>query len=133
MAGVGRNLWLAVLMIAVVVLAAVVLPSAMWACALAALLALAGVVLFRGNRWRTGALLVAAVALSLALLDAFVGLLSPTPMGQGLVRSTEPKWWPPPDPIMGFRPLPNSEVVATATFGGELIYRRTYHHADAAA
>jgi hypothetical protein len=133
MAGVGRNLWLAVLMIAVVAVAVVVLPSAMWTCALAALLALAGVVLFRGNRWRTGSLLVAALALSLALLDAFVGLLSPTPMGQGLVRTTIPRWWPPPDPLMGFRPLPNSEAVNIATFGPETIYRRTYHFdADAA-
>ena len=50
-----------------------------------------------------------------------------------MVRTTVPKWWPPPDPILGFRPQPNSEVVATATFGPELIYRRTYHFdADAA-
>ncbi len=33
-------------------------------------MAVAGVVLLRGNRWRTGALLAAALAVSLALLDA---------------------------------------------------------------
>jgi len=133
MAGVGRNLWLAVALIAGLAVGAVLLPSAMWACALAALLALAGVVLFRGNRWRTGALLAAALAISLAMLDAFAGLLSPTPINYGLVRTTVPKWWPPPDPILGFRPTPNSEVLNTATFGPELIYRRTYHFdADAA-
>ena len=89
--------------------------------------------LFRGNRWRTGSLLVAALALSLALLDAFAGLLSPTPMGYGLVRTTVPRWWPPPDPILGFRPLPNTEALNIATFGPETIYRRTYHFdADAA-
>jgi hypothetical protein len=128
-----RNLWLAVLLVAVLAVGVVVLPSAMWVCALAALLGLAGVVLFRGNRWRTAALAGAAVALSLTMLDAFAGLLSPTPMGAGLVHSTVPHWWPPPDPILGFRPKANSEVIATATFGGETIYRRTYHFdADAA-
>src|SRR5512139_3323437 len=133
MAGVGRNYWFAALLAAVLAIGAVLLPSAMWACALAALLGLAGVVLFRGNAWRTGALLATALALSLALLDAFAGWLSPTPMGYGLMRTTIPKWWPPPDPVLGFRPLPNSEAIATATWGPETIYRRTYHFdADAA-
>jgi hypothetical protein len=127
MAVTRRNLWLAVLLVAVLAVGVVVLPSAMWVCALAALLGLAGVVLFRGNRWRTWALAGAAMALSLTMLDAFAGLLSPAPMGAGLVRSTVPHWWPPPDPILGFRPKANSEVIATATFGPELIYRRTYH------
>ena len=133
MAGVGRNLGLAALLVAVLAVGAVLLPSAMWACALAAVLAIAGVVLFRGNRWRTAALVVAALALSLAVLDAFAGLLSPTAMNYGLVKTTVPRWWPPPDPILGFRPKPNTEVLNTATFGPEVIYRRTYHFdADAA-
>jgi hypothetical protein len=133
MAGVGRNIGLAGLLVAVLAVAATVLPSATWSCGLATVLALAGVVLFRGNRWRTGSLLVAALALSLALLDAFAGYLSPTPMGYGLVRTTVPRWWPPSDPILGFRPRPNTEVLATATFGPETIYRRTYHFDDTAA
>jgi hypothetical protein len=133
MAGVGRNLSLAALLAALLAVGAVVLPSAMWACALAALLGLLGVVLFRGNRWRTSALVVAALALSLAVLDAFAGLLSPAPINYGLVRTTVPRWWPPPDPILGFRPQPNSEALNTATFGPEIVYRRTYHFdADAA-
>jgi hypothetical protein len=133
MAGVGRNLSLAALLIAVLAVGAVLLPSAMWACALAVLLGLAGVVLFRGNRWRTSALVVAALALSLAVLDAFAGLLSPTALNYGLVKTTVPRYWPPPDPILGFRPEPNSEVLNIATFGPELLYRRTYHFdADAA-
>jgi hypothetical protein len=127
MAGVGRNLGLAALLVAALAVGAVLLPSAMWACALAAVLAIAGVVLFRGNRWRTSALVLAALALSLAVLDAFAGLLSPTAMNYGLVKTTVPRWWPPPDPILGFRPQPNSEVLNTATFGPEIIYRRTYH------
>lgn len=49
MAAARRNLSLAALMLTVVVAAALALPSAMWACLVATLLALAGVVLFRGN------------------------------------------------------------------------------------
>ena len=127
MAGTGRNFALAALMVLVLALAAVVLPSAMWACGLAALLGLAGVVLFQGNGWRTAALLVAALAISLALLDAFAGLLSPTAHGAGLVRTVEPRWWPQPHPVLGFRPAPNSEAVATATFDGRPVYKQTYH------
>lgn len=127
MAGVGRNFSLAALMLVVLALAALALPSAMWVCGVAAVLGLAGVVAFRGNGWRSAALVAAAVALSLALLDAFAGLLSPGAMGQGLVRTTEPRHWPPPNPVLGFRPLPDTSVIATATYGAELIYRRTYN------
>src|SRR5215475_9177133 len=127
MAATGRNLSLTALMLLVLAIAAAVLPSAMWACALAAVLGLAGVVLFRGNNWRTGALLVAALALSLVMLDAFAGLLSPTAHGAGLVRSVEPRWWPQPHPVLGFRPAPHIDAVATATFDGQPVYKQTYH------
>jgi hypothetical protein len=126
MAGTFRNLWLSGAFLLAVGLVAVALKSAVWACVVAALLAIAGVVLLRGNRWRTGSLLVAAMAVSLAVLDTFAGIISPTPMGRGLVRMTDPKWWPPSDPILGFRPKPDSTVIATATFGDELVYRVSY-------
>jgi hypothetical protein len=126
MAGHRRNYAIVAGLVVLLAIGAQLLPSALWACGLAALLGLAGVVLLRGNRWRTGALLATALAVSLALLDAVAGFLSPAPMGRGLVQTTDPKWWPPPDPILGFRPLPNTEVIATATFGPELIYRQTY-------
>ncbi len=133
MDGSRRNYAIVAGLVVLLAIGVAVLPSALWACGLAALLGLAGVVLLRGNRWRTGALLAAALAVSLALLDAVAGFLSPAPMGRGLVQSTDPKWWPPPDPVMGFRPLPNTEVIATATFGPETIYRRTYHFDGSAA
>jgi hypothetical protein len=133
MTRVGRNYWLAALLLTGVVVGALALPSATWSCVLATLLALAGVVLFRGNGWRTTALLAAALALSLAMLDAFAGWLTPAPQGVGLVKTTVPRWWPPPDPILGFRPAPNSEATNTATFGTETVYRQVYHFdADAA-
>ncbi|MDP2331856.1 MAG: hypothetical protein Q8M19_14295 [Reyranella sp.] len=133
MDGNRRNYGIAAGLLVLLAVGAAVLPSALWACSLAALLGLAGVVLLRGNRWRTGALLASALAASLALLDVVAGVLSPAPMGHGLVQTTDPKWWPPADPVLGFRPQPNTEVVATATFGPELIYRRTYHFDGTAA
>jgi hypothetical protein len=133
MDGRRQNCWIVTGLLALLAIGAVALPSALWTCVLAVLLGLAGVVLLRGNRWRTGALLAAALAVSLALLDGIAGILSPAPMGRGLVQTTDPRWWPPPDPILGFRPLPNTEVVATATFGPELIYRHTYHFDGSAA
>jgi len=133
MDGRRRNYWIVAGLLVVLAIGAAALPSALSACGLAVVLGLAGVVLLRGNSWRTGALIAAALAVSLALLDAVAGILSPAPMGQGLVKTTDPKWWPPPDPVLGFRPRPNSEVVATATFGAELIYRHTYHFDGSAA
>ncbi|MGQ0582366.1 MAG: hypothetical protein ACT4O6_10550 [Reyranella sp.] len=133
MAGSRRNYGIVAGLLVLLAIGASVLPSALWASGLAALLGLAGVVLLRGNRWRTGALLATALAVSLALLDAAAGFLTSTPIGQGLVKTTDPKWWPPPDPILGFRPLPNSQAIATVTFGPETIYRRTYHFDDSAA
>lgn len=133
MAGHRRNYAIVAGLVVLLAIGAQLLPSALWACGLAALLGLAGVVLLRGNRWRTGALLATALAVSLALLDAVAGFLSPAPMGRGLVQTTDPKWWPPPDPILGFRPKPDTEVVATATFGPELIYRQTYRFDGTAA
>src|SRR5688500_5934129 len=129
MAAARRNLSLAALMLALVAAAALALPSAMWVCLVATLLALAGVVLFRGNGWRTGALLGAAVALSLALLDAFAGLLTPTAYGAGLVRKVDPQWWPQPHPVLGFRPKPDSTALATAPLHRQPVYNTTAHTA----
>lgn len=133
MAGRFRNFWLVGAFLLVILAAGLVLKSALWACVAAALLGIVGVVTLRGNRWRNGALLTTALALSLVALDLFAGLLSPKAMNMGVVTRTIPQWWPPPDPILGFRPKPDSEVVATATWGSELVYRQTYHFDSTAA
>ena len=126
MAGVGRNLWLTATLLVLLALAAVVLRSTPWLCALATLFGLAGVVLLRGNRWRSGALLVAAVALAVGLLDALAGWFAPQAHGAGLVRRTEPSEWLAPDPNLGYRPAPNQVVIGIATFDGQPVYRVTY-------
>ena len=133
MAGRFRNFWLVGAFFLVILAVGLGLQSALWACAAAALLGIVGVVTLRGNRWRSGALLATALALSLVALDLFAGLLSPKAMNMGVVTRTIPQWWPPPDPILGFRPTPDSEVIATAPWGTELVYRQTYHFDSAAA
>lgn len=133
MAGRFRNFWLVGAFLLVILAVGLVLQSALWACVAAALLGIVGVVALRGNRWRSAALLATALALSLVALDLFAGLLSPKAMNMGVVTRTIPQWWPPPDPILGFRPKPDSEVIATATWGSELVYRQTYHFDSAAA
>ena len=133
MAGRFRNFWLLVAFLLVILAIGLALRSALWACVAAAMLGVAGVVLFRGNRWRSGALLATALALSLVALDLFAGFLSPKAVNMGVVTRTIPQWWPPPDPILGFRPKPDSEVIATATWGDELVYRQTYHFDSVAA
>jgi hypothetical protein len=133
MAGTLRNFGIAGAFLLAVVLAGIALRSAVWAVAAAAVLGVAGIVLFRGDRWRTGSLLAAAFALGLLMLDLAAGLLSPTAANAGLVYTTDPKWWPPPDPILGFRPQPDTKVLATATFDDKLVYRQTYNFDAAAA
>ncbi len=133
MAGTLRNYLLSGAFLLAVAIVAVAAGSGLWACVAATVLALAGVVLFRGNGWRTGSLVAAALALSLALLDLFAGFLSPNAMNAGLVQRTEPAHWPPPNPVVGFRPLPDSTARAIATFDGKVIYDRTYHFDSTAA
>ena len=113
-------------MLAVLALAAVLVRSTLLVCALGALLGVAGVLLLHGNRWRSGALLVAALAVAAGLLDAMAGWLAPPSHGVGLVKSTDPSEWLQPDPNLGYRPIPNNVVIATATYGGDTIYRATY-------
>lgn len=121
-----RNLWLAACMLGLLVVGAATLPSMGWTCGLAALLGLAGVVVLRGNRWRSGALLLGALAVSIGLLNVLAGWLAPAAHGAGLVATMEPREWTVADPDLGYRPRPGIEIVNTSRFGSETIFRVTY-------
>jgi len=77
---------------------------------------------------------VAALALSLAVLDAFAGLLSPTPINYGLVaHHGAPILAAARSPSWAFGPSPTAKCSTSRPFGPEILYRRTYHFdADAA-
>jgi hypothetical protein len=122
-----RSVWRAAALVAAFAVGAALLPSAAWVCAWAVVLGLAGVVLLPGDRWRTGSLMVAAVAIAVGLLNAFAGVMASTPVGVDVVHTTDPKEWIPPEPVLGYRLLPNLTVVETATRGTETIFRVTYH------
>ncbi|SKA41675.1 hypothetical protein SAMN02745126_06514 [Enhydrobacter aerosaccus] len=126
MAGSGRNLWIAAGLVAVLAIGTATLPTTGWVSGLAVLLGLAGVVLLRGNGWRNGSLLVAAVALAVSLLDVFAGLLAPTAHGMGLVKTFDPWDWLMADPELGYRPRPGDKVQAGAFFDGAPVFRVTY-------
>lgn len=121
-----RNLWVAAGLIALLAVGAAALPSTGWTCGLTVVLGLAGVVLLRGNGWRSGALLIAAVAVAIGLLDLFAGLIAPQAHGVGLVKRFEPLDWIVPDKDLGYRPRPDTAVVATETWDAETVFHVTY-------
>lgn len=123
---ISRNHLLAAALAAGVAIGAATLPSMVWTGGLVAILGLAGVVLFRGDRWRTGALLLSAVAVAVMLLDALAGWLSPAPKGQGVTYKPEYHSWVTPDPLLGYRLRPDNIVHAEAMRGQETVYRADY-------
>jgi hypothetical protein len=126
MAAARRNFAVTALFAVALTVAALVLPSAGWVLGLAAALALAGVVLLRGNGWRSGALLVGALCLGLVLLDAFAGILAPRAHGAGLVYRVEPRDWKVDHPVLGYGARPGISVRETASYDGKPIYDVLY-------
>jgi hypothetical protein len=121
-----RNIAVSGALVVLLVLGAVLLSSPILIAVLAALLALVGVVVLRGNRWRSGALLVTALAVAVALLDLFAGFFTAAPHGAGLVISPEPLSWNLPNTDFGYLPRAGARIDATASFDGQPIYRATY-------
>ncbi len=121
-----RNLLVTAALVTPLAIGAILLSSPILVTGLAALLALIGVVVLRGNRWRTGALVVMAVAVAVALLDLFAGLFTATPHGVGLVISPEPGTWNMPDADFGYLPHAGARIDVTASFGDQTIYRVRY-------
>ncbi|HYC63640.1 MAG TPA: hypothetical protein VEC14_02825, partial [Reyranellaceae bacterium] len=121
------NNWIVSLAALAVVLAgAFALPSAVWMLGLVALLGLAGVLMLQGNRWRTGSLLIAALALGLVLVDLVAGVFAPRAASEGLLQVHEPADWTVSDPELGYAAKPNTIVRHSASFAGKPVYRVTY-------
>lgn len=111
--------------VALIGLGTVILPPA-GLILLAGLLALGGVVVFTGPKIRTGFLVLASLLLSFSAAEAFIGVLAEPPINRSVSKVHEPSIWTIGDEIVGYRPRPGTTVAATATFGDETIYRRTY-------
>src|SRR5262249_8520839 len=128
MAALWRNSAIVILLLLVLAAGTLLLDSTLLICLLAALLAFGGVVAFRGNRWRTGALLGSAVALAAGLLDIVAGWVAPAPaaVGAGLVRTTDPSNWTVGDADLGYRPVPSTNIRASASVGDQTVFNVTY-------
>jgi len=121
-----RNLAVMTALFVLLAAGAATLPSMDWLCGLAVLAGLAGVVLLRGSGWRSSALLLAAVATAVGLLDLFAGVVSPEAHGTGLVTTYTPSDWTCIDPDLGYRPKSDSKVVNKATYGSQTVFDVTY-------
>lgn len=126
MTGTGRNLLLTAGLVVLLAIGAAILPGTGWVCGLGFVLGLVGVMLLRGNRWRSGALVAAALAVAAGLLNLFAALISPQAHGVGIVETLEPRDWSVADADLGYRPRPGTKIQATATWGSETIYKVTY-------
>lgn len=121
-----RNLWSLSALFGLFAIGAATLPSPVWTCALGAVLGLTGVIVLRGDRWRSGALLLAAIAVVIGLLDILAGWLTPAAHGAGLSTTMDPQEWTVADTELGYRPRPNTRILSTSRFGSETIFRVAY-------
>ncbi len=94
---------------------------------LGALFMAASVALFRSPAWRNSALVLTSVLLGLAGFQVAFGLIDPGGPNYGVTHVSTPDRWAPDDPVLGYRPKPNTTVHVRASYGSQLIYDTTYH------
>ncbi len=120
-----RTALVALALIAAFVASTLWLPAA-WALAADAAIALSGVVLFRRPRWRTGSLVLASILASLAVAEAFFGVLAEPALNRNMTKIDTPSHWNVTDAIVGYRPAPGVTVDVVGKFHDEVVYHKTY-------
>jgi len=120
-----RTLVTAILLVAAFVGATLWLPPVA-ALSAGAVLGLAGVVLFRGPRWRSGSLLVASLLASFAAAEAFFGVLAEPALNRYMTKIATPSQWNVTDDAVGYRPRPGTAIDLVGKFGDEVVYHKTY-------
>jgi hypothetical protein len=125
MSGFFRKLWPPLAALAITVVSLLELPFAA-ALAVIALICLVAIARFRTPFWRNAALTTAAFLLGLAGIEFGLYLLEPNAEEVGAVRIENPKWWYPWDPVVQFRPMPNTVVTSRATWKDQLLYDVKY-------
>ena len=121
-----RKLWPSLAALAMTVVSLIVLPFSA-ALAVMALVCLVAIVRFKKPLWRNAALTAAAFLLGLAGIEFGLSVLEPRGEEVGAIRVYEPEQWYPYDPVVQFRPRPDTVVKARSTWHGELLYDVTYH------
>ena len=120
-----RKLWPPLLALAVIVVAVVELPFAA-ALAVIALVCLVAIVRLKTPFWRNASLATAAFLLGLAGIEFGLYLLEPSGQEVGAVRVQTPEQWYPYDPVVQFRPRPDTVVTARATWKDQPLYDVKY-------
>src|SRR4051812_30851069 len=120
-----RNFWPALPALAVTAASLIWLPVAA-ALAVISLVCLVSIVRLKRPFWRNAMLSLAACLLGLAGIEFGLYLLEPRGQEMGAVRVQTPPDWYPYDPVLQFRPRPNTTVKARATWGDQILYDVTY-------
>lgn len=89
-------------------------------------LALVGVATFERTSSRSAALLAAALLLGFSAMEGIGRLIAPSAINRTVVKIYEPRIWTVTDPVVGYRPRPDSTVRVEARYGDELVFRQTY-------
>ena len=101
--------------------------SAGWALLVGAVWGLMGVVLFRRPFLRNASLAFASLLIAMSAVECAFWILAPSAPNVGASKTETPPDWYPQDPDVGFKPRPNTTVVATSVYDGQPLYKVTYH------
>lgn len=93
---------------------------------LGGLLSLGGVVVFSNMRLRLASLVLASLLIGFCAAEGFFGILAAPPVNRDVVKRSTPSHWTDSDAVLGYRPRPDTTVDVTATFGDELVFKKTY-------
>jgi hypothetical protein len=117
--------WPTLAALALAVGALILLPVAAALCVLA-LICLVAIVRLKTPFWRNAALATAAFLLGLAGIEFALYLIEPRGQEVDAVRVQTPHDWYPYDPVVQYRPRPNTVVKARATYRDQVLYDVTY-------
>ena len=120
-----RSASIALVLIASFIAGTIWLPPVA-ALGLGSVLALAGVVLFRGPKWRTIWLVLASLLASFAAAEGFFGVLAEPALNRNMTKIDTPSQWNVSDDVVGYRPEPGVKVDVVGNFHDELVYHKTY-------
>jgi hypothetical protein len=108
-----RGPWIALLLVLIFAAACVWLPLGA-ALVVGGVSMLATVALFRSPVWRNTALVLTSVLLGPAGFQAAFGLIDPGGRNFGVTKTSVPERWAPDDPVLGYRPKPDTVAQVTA-------------------
>ena len=89
-------------------------------------LAVLGVRFLKGDGWRTTSLAVAALMFGAIGVEIVLEIITPPSVGAGVVKTHTPAGWLPFNPVLGYRPRPDTAVKAVAMYGDKVVFSTVY-------